>query len=134
MLIFLPLILDILFDGISVDSYCPDKVATTPEGFFTKSLFLLGEGVVYHDSTLALEKSHHMGNGVFGRNGEHHVNMVGACSSLDELNALPFRKFSKDFADLHTNISIENFLSVFGCDHNVVDTIPDDMVLRFERT
>ena len=69
-----------------------------------------------------------MGNGVFGRNGKDQMNMVRACSSLQNPHALPFREPTDNLANLNPDISEKKFFPVLGSNDYVVIAVPHNVV------
>jgi hypothetical protein len=52
------------------------------------------------DRALALDVPHDLGDGVFGRNRDHHVHVIGHQMPLLDLAPLLHRKPAKDFPEM----------------------------------
>lgn len=131
-LIVLPLILDVLLDDVFIDSNCADEVASTPETFLLNSMALFGEQIVHTDCTLTFEKSHDVGNGVFWRNTEKHVNVIWASIGFDDFYFFLRCEEANDLSYLSPCMTIQNFLTIFWYNDDVILAVPDHMTLRFE--
>ncbi len=125
-----PLVSNILFYHLDIDSDGGDKVSSTPETFLTYH-FLLSKPIMYNDSTLSFEFSHDISNGVFWCNSCNHVNMIWSDVSFYNLEIESFGKFFEEFSYFFTNSLKKYVFSIFWYYHNVVCTIPLNMRLCF---
>ena len=131
-LIVLPLILDVLSDGVFVDSDCADEVPSAPETLLLDGMTLPGEQIVHTDRTLSFEESHDVGNRKFRGNFEEHVDVVGAGIGFENFCFFLRRKLANNLSDLSSCVAVEHFLAVFGYNDHVILAVPDHMTLRFE--
>jgi len=123
-LIVLPLVLDVLLDDVLVDAHRGDEVASGPEGFLGRVSAFPRTLLVDANGRFSFEESHDVGNGVFWRDGDKQMNVVGTGVAFHDLRFFLFCQFSDDFADLDTNGTEEHFLPVFGYNHDVVFAVP----------
>ena len=127
--VFLPLVADIAFCDLTVDADSADEVALTPEGLLREGFLLPGELQVGTNSTLAFEETDDRGYAVLGRDGEDKVDMVWAGSALDDLDLTLLRQCPDDLSDTLARGAIQDLLSIFGNDHDMVDTFPSGMMV-----
>jgi len=132
-LVFLPLISNILFCSFAVYSDCSDEIASAPERFLGKWFLVFGEFKVCSDSTFSLEESHDRSNTMFGWYGENHVNVVWTSMRLDYLYLFLLCEFSDNLSDSFSDIPIEILFTVFGNNDYMIDTFPGSMVLMIHR-
>ena len=127
-LVVLPLILNVLPDRLFIDADGGDEVSSAPEALLGECA-LFGEHVVGSDGTLPLEKSHDIGHGVFGRNAQHHVHVIGTGIALEDFDVLLFREFSNNLTDGNPDWTEEDSFSVLWYNDHVVLAIPDHVIL-----
>ena len=127
-LVVLPLILNVLSDGVLIDAYGVHKISARPETLLSDRSFP-GEDIVGADGTFAFEETHDVGDGMFGRYFENEVDMIGTGVAFQNFYFLLFGEFSEDFPDLDSDGSIENFLAVLWYNDHVVFAVPYHMAL-----
>ena len=76
------------------------------------------------DGGFPFEETHHVRHTESGRDFEYHMDMVGFGSALDHLDVLLSQKLSDDLSCALPYLTIQLFLSIFGHDDHVVDTVP----------
>lgn len=131
-LIILPLVLDVLLDGLFIDANGADEVSSRPEALFANGSSLLGKRVMGLDGAFALEEPHDMGNRIFWWNGDEEVQVIGCSSTFQNLRFFAGSEFSEHFANLDPDLSEEDFLPVLWYNDHVVFTVPYHMTLCFK--
>src|SRR5262249_9571712 len=100
-----------------------DRIATRPEMLSCEVPFLALHSCD-GDCALALDKSNHRSDGMFGRDRDAHMHMIQHQMAFNDLALFLFRQFMKDLAEMFTNLPIQHLAAIFGDKNNMVFAIP----------
>ena len=123
-LVVLFLMANVLADRALIDPHCGHEVSPRPEVVTFEAPIPTHEIAGRPNRALALDVPDHMRNRMLRWNSDHHMHVVQAQMTLQNL-ALPlFGKFVKHLSEVATNLAVEHFSTALRDEHNVVLALP----------
>jgi hypothetical protein len=123
------LVLDVGSDGFLVSSHCRDEIAPSPE-LVPREIARLALAVLHDpDRILALHEGDHLRHGIFRRDRNEHVNMVGHQMPFLDLALAAPRQFVEHVAKALLDDPENRLLSVFRDENHMIFALPCGMVL-----
>src|SRR5215510_196985 len=100
-----------------------DRITSSPEMLSSEVPFFALHSS-NGDRALALDKSNHRSDRMFGRDRDTHMHMIQHQMSFNELALFLLRQFMEDLAEMFTNLPIQHLAAIFGDKNNMVFAIP----------
>jgi len=123
-LIFLLLLLDVGSDDGLVPTNGRDEIASGPEMLAYEVALSLAIDPRKMDGALALDVTDHLGDGVFRRNGDHHVHRIDHEVAFLNSIFLLLRQIAEHLAQMVPDLTIEHLPPTLRNKHNVVFARP----------
>jgi hypothetical protein len=118
--ILLLLSADVLSDHRFVSTYGRNEVPSGPEVLPYKIALPLAVDSGQMDCALALDVPHHLGHCLFGRDRDHHVDVVGHQMPFLDSALLLQRQFAKYFSEMLPQFLVERLSAALGNEHDMI--------------
>ena len=82
---------------------------------------------MYLNCTLAFQESYRLSYAELGRNGQAHMNVIWHGVTFQYRNSPLPTQFAENWTNPSFQLSIDDFLPVFGYNHNMILTVPPYM-------
>ena len=121
---FVILIFNVPADLLGLESGGGYGIPARPEVFSGEVLFLAGESSGNGDRTFPFQESDDRRDCELRRDHDEHMDVVGHDVPFENRAFFLFCKFVEEWTDRFSDVSIQDFPSLFGYEHDVIFAIP----------
>jgi hypothetical protein len=119
------LLRDVLTDGVLISTNCRYELASGPKTLAGEILLASKELSCNVNRALALDETDHLGNAVFGWNGDLHVNVIQHEVAFFDPTLFLVGQVSKHLAKMCSQLSIKAFSSALWYPNDMILALPD---------
>jgi hypothetical protein len=126
-LVVLFLTANVLADRTLIDPHGGQEIPPRPEVVTFEVPIPTHESAGRPNRTLAFDVSDHVRNSMLWWNSDHHMHVVRAQMTFQDLTLPLFGQFVKHLPEVATNLSVEHFSTALRDEHNVLLALPSRM-------